>query len=91
MSQWWLVKRPKKRLYLEPTLSEDKIQLSIKTEGTPPPGNISEGEAHCLKCKETMSGDYLLREILKNEDEMLMATVTLGKNGKEILYPPVKI
>ncbi|BDZ68791.1 hypothetical protein [Methanobacterium ferruginis] len=87
MSQWWLVKRPRKRLYLEPTLSEDKIQLSIKTEGTPPPGNISGGEAHCLKCNQTMSGDYLLREILKNEDEMLMATVTLGKNGKEYSLP----
>ncbi len=87
VSQWWLAKRRKKRIYLDYTIDKDQIKFTIKTEGTPPKGNISGGQAHCLKCDETLSGDYILREIMQNEDEMLLATVTLGENGKKYSLP----
>ncbi|MFA0832597.1 MAG: DUF1156 domain-containing protein [Methanobacterium formicicum] len=87
VSQWWLAKRRKKRIYLDYTIHKDQIKFTIKTEGTPPQGNISGGQAHCLKCNETLSGNYILREIMQNEDEMLLATVTLGENGKKYSLP----
>ena len=87
VSQWWLAKRRKKRVYLDYTIHKDQLKFTIKTEGTPTQGNISGGQAHCLKCDQTLSGDYILREILQNEDEMLLATVTLGENGKDYSLP----
>jgi len=87
VSQWWLAKRRKKRIYLDYTIHKDQIKFTIKTEGTPPQGNISGGQAHCLKCNQTLSGDYILREIMQNEDEMVLATVTLGENGKKYSLP----
>jgi putative DNA methylase len=87
VSQWWLAKRRKKRIYLDYTIHKDQIKFRIKTEGTPPKGNISGGQAQCLKCDETLTNDYILREIMQNEDEMLLATVTLGENGKKYSLP----
>jgi putative DNA methylase len=90
VSQWWLVKRRKKRIYLDYKINKDQIKFSIKTEGNPPRGNISGGKAHCLKCEKTLTSDYILREILQNENEMLLATVTLGENGKEYSLPTIE-
>jgi putative DNA methylase len=87
VSQWWLAKRRKKRIYLDYTIHKDQIKFTIKTEGNPPQGNISGGQAHCLKCEKTLTSDYILREIMQNEEEMLLATVTLGENGKKYSLP----
>lgn len=87
VSQWWLVKRRGKRVYLEPYIEDEVIKFRLKTDGTPPPGNISGGKGRCLKCNQTITGDYIHREILQKEDEILLATVTLGKHGKEYFLP----
>lgn len=87
VSQWWLAKRRQKRIYLDPQIHKDQIKFSIKTDGQPPRGNISGGDAHCLKCNHTIPGDYIIREILQNEEEMLLATVKIGEKGKEYSLP----
>lgn len=87
VTQWWLVKKGKKRVYLEPDVQGEELKLSLKTEGQPPLGNVSHGKAKCLKCGNDIPQDYIQEQIRKYEKEMLLATVLLGEEGKEYSLP----
>jgi putative DNA methylase len=90
VTQWWLVKRNNKRLYLDPEVDGNNLKLIIKNDGTPSPGNLLNGEGKCLKCGESIPKEYVKEEILNKEEEMPLATVTLGEYGKNYHLPTPK-
>lgn len=87
VSQWWLVRRGEKRLYLEPQINGDNAEFIIKNEGKPVNGTVINGKVKCLKCGELIPQKHVKQEILNKEDERILATITLGEEGKEYHLP----
>lgn len=87
VGQWWLLKKGKKKIYLDPNIENNKLKLSIKSGDKAPLGNVTRGKAKCLNCGTTISNEHIRKEIQAKEEEKLLAVVLLGKNGKEYELP----
>ncbi len=90
VTQWWLVRRGDKKLYLEPEVDGNELLLCIRDEGEPPAGNVINNKVKCLKCGEFIPDEHVKREILDKDEEMLLATITLSENGREYNLPTRK-
>ena len=93
MSQFWLVKREKKRVALYPDISSRKLQFRIIGDGydkwvdgfNPEIGTISRAVATCLVCGSVVDDGNtrrLFREGLAGQTMLAVVLSTDGKSGK---------
>lgn len=87
VGSWSLVSKKKKKIFLNPIMTNDKFNVEIKKEGKIPAGNVIRGKAKCLKCGKTISHEHIKKEINEKEEETLLAVALLGKKGKEYVLP----
>jgi len=87
VGQWWLVRKNKKKLYLEPTVEDNDLKLKIKSGNKAPEGTMVGGKGRCLKCGKVIPDDHIKKEIFEKEEELLLAVVLKGSKGKEYDLP----
>lgn len=87
VSQWWLVKKPNKKLYLNPIVDENRITFTIESGNKAPEGTINRGKGKCLKCGTVIPNEHIVKEINQNKDEILLAVVLQEKKGKTYDLP----
>ena len=87
VGQWWLVRKEKKKLFLEPIVEGNELRLEIKSGEKAPEGTMSKGKGRCLKCGAVIPNAHIRKEMFENEEEMLLAVVLNNKKGKEYDLP----
>lgn len=87
VGQWWLVRKDKKKLFLEPIVEGEELKLEIKSGDKAPEGTMSRGKGRCLKCGAVIPNDHIRKEMFENEEEMLLAVVLKNKSGKGYSLP----
>ena len=87
VGQWWLVRKEKKKLFLEPIVEGNELRLEIKSGEKAPEGTMSRGKGRCLKCGAVIPNEHIRKEMFDNEEEMLLAVVLNNKKGKEYDLP----
>lgn len=87
VGQWWLVKTPGKKIYLEPKIISNELKFEIKSGDQAPPGTVTNGKGKCLKCGTTIKNDHIVKEINENSEEILLAVVISSKTGKKYVLP----
>ena len=87
VTNWWLVKKREKYVYLNPFVENGSITFTIEKKGTPQKGTVSRGRGRCLHCGHTIVNKYIQEEIRKKRKERLLAVVLLGSEGKEYNLP----
>ena len=87
VGQWWLVRKEKKKLFLEPIVEGNELRLEIKSGEKAPEGTMSKGKGRCLKCGAVIPNEHIRKEMFENEEEMLLAVVLNNKKGKEYDLP----
>ena len=87
VGQWWLVRKEKKKLFLEPIVEGNELRLEIKSGEKAPEGTMSKGKGRCLKCGAVIPNEHIRKEMFDNEEEMLLAVVLNNRNGTEYDLP----
>jgi putative DNA methylase len=87
VGQWWLVRKDKKKLFLEPRVEGEQLKLEIKSGDKAPEGTMSKGKGRCLKCGAVIPNEPIRKEMFEKEEEMLLAVVLNNKKGKEYDLP----
>lgn len=87
VGKWWLSKNRNKSIYLQPIIEGNNLKMEIKAGGDAPEKTVINGKGKCLKCGNTIPKDVIKKDILENDEEMLLAVVLLTKNGKEYDLP----
>jgi adenine-specific DNA methylase len=87
VGQWWLVRKKKKKLYLNPSVDEGSLHIEIETGNNAPEGTCSNGKGRCLGCGSSISNETIKEDISKREKEILLAVVVSGRKGKNYGLP----
>ncbi len=82
VGQWWLVRKEKKKLFLEPIVEGNELKLEIKSGEKAPEGTMSRGKGRCLRCGAVIPNAHIRKEMFENEEEMLLAVVLKNRKGK---------
>ena len=82
VGQWWLVRKEKKKLYLEPRVEGDDLRFELKSGDKAPEGTMSRGKGRCLKCGAVIPNRHIRKEIFEKEEEILLTVVLKNKRGK---------
>lgn len=83
VGQWWLVQNETKKYFIDPSVNTDNLELVIKKGVGAQDGTCSNGIGKCIRCGATIPNDVIKNDILKNEKEILLCVVVLGRSGKE--------
>ncbi|MEN6292408.1 MAG: DUF1156 domain-containing protein [Methanobacterium sp.] len=87
VGKWWLSNIKNKKIYLQPSVVDDKLKIEIKNGDDVPDKTVVNGKGKCLKCGSTIPNKNILEEIVANEEEKLIAVALSGDNGKEYALP----
>ena len=79
VSQWWLVRKSKKRLGLKPIL--EKRDFNVDFTKNPPEGTVSRGKSTCLNCGAPLTNEHIRREISSGKSRLLCVVIP-HKGGK---------
>lgn len=83
VGQWWLVNNESKKIFIDPVVKNQNLELSLKKGPGVQEGTCSNGVGICLCCGASIPNDIIKSNILKNEKEILLSVVVLGRSGKE--------
>ena len=83
VGQWWLVQNETKKYFIDPSVNTDNLELVIKKGVGAQDGTCSNGIGKCIRCGATIPNDVIKNDIIKNEKEILLCVVVLGRSGKE--------
>lgn len=86
VSKWWLAQK-NKNIYVNPYISNEKINFTINIGTDVPEGTCSNGKGKCLSCGAVISKDTIKKQIYDNEKEILLAVILQGKRKKEYVLP----
>lgn len=87
VGQWWLARTTSMKIYLEPSLHNEKLGLEIKSGHNSQEGTCSNGKGRCLNCGSLIYNDTIKKDISEREKEKLLAVVLSARNGKEYVLP----
>lgn len=87
VGQWWLANTEKKKLFLSPTVKNDRLSLQIDEGQNAPSGTCSDADGICLKCGSKIPNEVIRKEILEKENEILLSVVVSGRSTKEYVLP----
>lgn len=87
VGQWWLVRKEKNNIYIQPSIDNGKLHLEIKRGTDVPEGTCSGGDGNCLSCGAKIPNDAVRKDIAEREEECLLAVVLTKKGGKEYVLP----
>jgi len=87
VGQWWLVRKDKNKIYLQPSVIDGELHVEIKNGTDVPEGNCSGGKGLCLSCGSKIPNDVIRKDISEREEEKLLAVVLKKSKGKEYVLP----
>jgi len=89
VGQWWLVRKPGKNEYIEPTVENKKLILKLKNGNNPMEGTCSGAVGTCLNpdCGATIPDEVVKQDISTNENEILLAVILNERGGKGYAIP----
>ncbi len=87
VGQWWLLNKERKKVFINPSVQNGKLFLTIETKGSPQEGTCSDAKGKCLNCGSTIPNAEIKASIGQNEKEILLAIVTLEKTGYGYFLP----
>ena len=85
VSQWWLVRKDRRKLGLKPVIKENK-DFDIEFTNNPPKGTMSRGQSTCFKCGAPITNERIKREISAGRRKLL-CVVVVHKTGKKYEKP----
>ncbi len=87
VGQWWLVRREKNNVYMQPSVVDSKIHIEIKRGIDAPEGTCKGGDGKCLSCGSIILNNVVRKDIAEREKEKLLAVVLRKTIGKEYVLP----
>ena len=87
VGQWWLYKSKKENIYLSPIVTDNELKFELKSGKIAPNANVTRGKGICLKCGVTIPNNSIKKQILENDEEMLLAVVLSDDTGKSYDLP----
>lgn len=87
VGQWWLVRKDKNNIYMQPSIVDGKLNIEIKKGMSVPEGTCTGGEGQCLSCGSIISNDVVRKDIVEREEERLLAIVLTMNTGKKYVIP----
>ena len=87
--QYWLARKPKKRVALEPVIDREAGSVDFRvTEGEDVTGNperatTSRGDTRCLLCGQVVKGAHIRAGAVGGELSAAMTAVVLGDEGRQ--------
>jgi adenine-specific DNA methylase len=87
VGQWWLVRKDKIKMYIQPSIKEGQLHLEIKKGADVPDGTCSGGNGNCLSCGAKIPNDIIRKDIYNREEEKLLAVILSKSRGKDYVLP----
>ncbi len=95
LRQFWLVRKPDKKVSLYPIIDEKKVNFKILGDGyeeipekfNPSKGTVSRAVVKCLVCGTIIKGDFVRKKFFRNQtSQRLVVIVTSSKDKKGKYY-----
>jgi len=87
VGQWWLVRKEKNNVYMQPSVVEGKLNIELKNGTDVSEGTCTGGKGLCLSCGAIIPNDIVRKDIAEREEEKLLAIVLKKSRGKEYVLP----